>query len=294
MLCAGNLHPSPGLARLGRAVALSAVVVVASIQTAATVDGMAYQAALVGTDPCFLTSVDMAQDIETEVAQFGQTAGSTAAVVELDDVDSKPMAYLLRANFADVYLPHPVASSQTPKLLGDVGLGSAAPMTPAKHTVADRPAILTATAAAEIRYPNGVVLHNASFSPQSGLNQRVQLAVNWSVESATTSSRPVVWQIALESADGQTVQLDSGDSVIPTNLRGRALVSWFSIDARREVAPGERPPGKYALRIELIDTFSSPPEGLPATDAGGNLAAPPRLPVTLGPLKTCELNSAVP
>ena len=156
------------------------------------------------------------------------------------------------------------------------------------------PSVLTATQAPQIRFPNGVTLRNVAFSAQAGTGQYLQLAMVWSVDAAADSIRPVVWRAVLQDAAGETVQRDSGDSVFPATLRGQSVVSWFSIDTRREVAPAERAPGNYQLGLELVDTFGDPPLGLPFTDPTGNSARMLQLPVAIGPFSPCEFPTTIP
>jgi hypothetical protein len=124
-------------------------------------------------------------------------------------------------------------------------------------------------------------------------DQRAKLAFNWSVDAASTSTAPFAWRIEVEDSHHEVVQVDTGDLRVPDDLRGQSVVSWFSIDTRREIAPDKRAPGKYQLDVELVDTTATPGE-LAYTDAAGNSARILQLPVEIGPFTPCDLPSTIP
>jgi hypothetical protein len=180
-------------------------------------------------------------------------------------------------------------------MFGNVGLGAARPASQALGPAsASVPPVLTATQAAEAHFPNGVSVHTAAFSAESDLDQRVQLALTWSVDAAAAATRPVVWRTALLDSQGELVQNDSGDSFVPATRKGDSAVSWFQIDTRREIAPDERAPGDYTLRLELVDTSGDPPSGLFFSDASGASRQHLDLPVRLRAFVPCDLPSTIP
>jgi len=124
-------------------------------------------------------------------------------------------------------------------------------------------------------------LHDVIFTDQSGLDQHVQVAFNWSVDPAATAAQPMRWRIGLLDAAGHVLQSDAGDMLVASALHGQKLVSWFSIDTRREVVPQQRAPGAYQLALELL---------------GATAALEPavHLPVDIGPLQRCDLPSTIP
>jgi 4-amino-4-deoxy-L-arabinose transferase-like glycosyltransferase len=267
--------------RVGKLLAVPAALIVAAIQSVAGFGGQAYEASRGSPDPCFFTSIDAARSAASEVAQFGHAAGSTGAIIELDTGESKAMAYLLRADFADVHLPEPYIPSQTPTLVGNVGLGRTIPSALLKRESSPRPSAFTASIQPEVRFTNGVALHDVLFTDHSGFDQHVQVAFNWSVDPAASAAQPMRWRIGLLDEPGHVLQTDAGDMLVPSALRGQKLVSWFSIDSRREVVPEQRAPGAYQLALELL---------------GASAALDPavHLPVDIGPLQRCDLPSTIP
>jgi hypothetical protein len=235
-------------------------------------------------DPCFITPLGTVRGMTADVAQFGRSANSTRAVIEFDNLPAKPMAYLLRDDFAHVYLPRARSISETPSLVGDIGLGFAA----SGGDLATPTATLMATTRPEIRYTNGVTLHSASFTPESAVDQHVLVAINWSVDPAATPAG-AVWQLNLRDMAGQTVASDTGDTPMAAELRGQRLVSAFWFDSRRQVAPAALAPGAYELALQLIDTRVTPTRALAFTSANGTGAAAFTLPVTIAEHQRCDL-----
>jgi hypothetical protein len=274
--------------------ALGATLLVATLQTISIVGGTTYEAAAAGSDPCFFPSIASSRAAAFELIQFGHPHNADAAIVELDTADAKSMAYLLRADFADVYLPHPVTSSQTPRMFGNVGLRRTLPSQSLAPEPLPIPPLLTSATAPEIRFDNGVALHDVRFGAQSGQQQYLYMALAWSVDASATSNRPVLWQVTLQTPDGRNLQVDSGDSAIPANFRGQSLVSWFAIDSRREVAPNDRTAGAYQLALELIDTFGDPPAPLRFINQEGTSAAALQVPVQITELERCPYPTTVP
>jgi hypothetical protein len=292
--CSSNLLAGRRVLRYTSLVARSAVAAIAAFQLASMLGGLAYQAAAAGTDPCFMPPLEVRQALEAEVAQLGHASGSTGAFVELDDGDAKAMAYLLRASFPDVYLSHTRALSQTPTLVGNVGLGALMPTPSLTRSSSRTPNELTASVQPELQYANGVIMHSVLYAPHSTGDQHVRLAMSWSVPAEPTAAGPVVWEIALLGEDGQALQADSGDPKLLSILRGQTLVSWFSFDTRRERAPDAVPPGMYQVRLRLIDTSTERNVEVPIADAGGNPGEPVRLPVEISPFNACDLPSVIP
>jgi 4-amino-4-deoxy-L-arabinose transferase-like glycosyltransferase len=267
--------------RVGKLFALPAALIVAAIQSFAGFRGLAYEASQVSPDPCFYTSIDAARSVASDVARFGHAASSSGAIIELDSGESKAMAYLLRADFADVHLPEPHIPSQTPTLVGNVGLGRTIPSALLEPESSPQLSVFTASAQPEARFGNGIAVHDVIFTAHSAFDQHVQVAFNWSVDPAAAAAQPIRWRIGLLDEAGHALQSDAGDMLVPSVVRGQKLVSWFSIDSRREVAPEQRAPGAYQLALELVDATAA-------------LEPAIRLPVEIGPLQRCDLPSTIP
>jgi hypothetical protein len=77
-------------------------------------------------------------------------------------------------------------------------------------------------------------------------------------------------------------------------LRGQTVVSWFTIDPRRELAPNDRPSGNDQLSLALIDTFGDPPAPLPFRASTGASARSLQLPVEITPVARCPYPTVVP
>jgi hypothetical protein len=294
VLCAGLPIGPPAVMRLVRLAALCATAVVVTLQTVSIVGGLAYQAVAMGTDQCFMTPLAVTRTVAAEVAQFGHAAGSTRAAVELDGAASKPMGYLLRPEFPDVYLPRTKVLSQTPSLVGDVGLGSLVPADVLNRAPTIQPTVMTASAQPALHYLDGVSLQNAVFTGQSAGDQHLLLAFNWSVDPAPTASGPVLWQISLMDSTGHVVDSDAGDPRQLGDLRGQRLVSWFWFDSRRQVAPADLVPGQYQLGIQLMDAAATPQEALPFNGPNGVSDRIATLPVEIVQHQDCDLVSTIP
>jgi hypothetical protein len=178
--------------------------------------------------------------------------------------------------------------SQTPTLVGNVGLGRATPAQSLLRQSMSTPPVLAAATEPEMRFKNGVALHEAVFTPRSGFDQRIMLAFSWSVDARSSATDSFTWQVVLEDAEYHVVQADRGDPRVPVDLRGQSLVSWFAIDTRREIAPEDRAPGSYQLDLEPIGARGNPLEPASAA-AGGSSSSTLQLPVEIGPFTRCEL-----
>jgi hypothetical protein len=286
---AGLRFGPPAAVRLVRRVGLTVGAAIVVLQGLATVGGMAYQGAAAGTDPCFMTSLGVMRALAADTADFGRAAGSTRAVVELDAATAKPMAYLLRPDFPAVYLPRTRLLSQTPTLVGDVGLDTA----PATSRAAHEPVLLTASAPFDAHFVNGVGLHDVIYTAQSAVDQHLALAITWSVDPAASAAEPVVWQVSLIDPAGQPFGSDAGESWVPADLRGQQTVSWFWFDPRRAVAPADVPPGAYRLALRLLDTSVDPAPAVPLAPAGSP-GTTVSVPVKITPNQHCDLLSAIP
>ena len=277
-----------------RAVALGGALVVSAIWAASTLGGTAYQATALGTDPCFYASINATRAQAFDFAQIGHATGANGAVLELDTGDSRALAYLLRGDFPDVYLPHPVTTSQTPDLFGNVGLRAVPPgQTLASETPRGAP-LLTASLQPGARFANDLTLNRVDYSAEASGMQQAYVALAWSIDPSASSRHPVVWRATLRDADGTELQHDSGDSFVPADLQGQSLISWFTIDTRREVTPATRTPGSYQLALDLIDSSADPPAGVMYTDAAGGSQRALAVPLRIGEFQHCDLPSTIP
>ena len=277
-----------------RAVALAAALLVSAIWAAGTIGGTAYQAAALGADPCFYPSLNAMRAEAFDFAALGHDTRANGAALELDTGDSRALAYLLRGDFPDVYLPHPVTTSQTPDLFGNVGLRrvpSGASLTPPEARGAP---LFTASQTPGARFDNGVTVSRIDYSDTSTDMQAAHVALAWSVDPAATARHPVVWRATLRDATGTELQHDSGDSFVPAERQGDSVISLFTIDLRRDAAPATRPPGQYELALDLIDSSLTPPDGVPYTDPAGAAHQLITLPLTVREFAHCDLPSTIP
>ena len=279
--------------RLLRPIGYAALALVVGVQGFNTLGGNAYQAAAAGSDPCFFPSIAAARANAEEVARVGHAAGSNAAVVELDAADSKALAYLLRADFPSIYLPHPVTTSQTPKLFGNVGLGAANPSQALATGSSVMPPVLTATQSVDAHFPNGVTAQGAAFSAESDFNQRVQVALTWSVDAHATATRPVVWRMTLLDGRGELVQTDPATASCRLRVRTTPPCPG-SRSTRAARSPDQRAPGSYTLRLEAPGHLGRSAKRAVLCGCHRRLASARRSAGRSRPFQPCDLPSAIP
>ena len=292
---ATSLVTALGAAARGvRLVALSAALLVSAIWAGGTIGGTAYQATALGTDACFYASINAMRADAFDFAAIGHATGANAAALELDSGESRALAYLLRGDFPDVYLPHPVTTSQTPDLFGNVGLRRIPPGALLSPPAARGAPVFTASVSPGARFTNGVTVSRIDYSATSTDLQEAYVALAWSVDPAASSLHPVVWRATLRDATGAELQHDSGDSFVPAERRGDSVISLLTIDTRREAIPATRPPGHYELALDLIDSSLEPPSGAPYTDPTGTPHQLLLLPFTMRDFQHCDLPSTIP
>jgi hypothetical protein len=281
-------YPIARLTDLVKIGGLVAVVLVAFLQVASTVGGLTYQAS-VDADPCLPTPLGRVESTEQEVAQLGHAFGSTRAIIELDAQGAKPMAYLLRSDFPDVYLATPILPNETPWLVGEVGLGPSVAVGAPWRSSVDVGRVLTRIEHPNARYAEHITLVDAAFSSEPRPDQNVFAALTWLVDADANSNRSVVWQVELRDATGRVFAPSTSENHVPGELRGQRMVSWFSVDARRDVLPAELAPGAYRFVIQLLDASSTPAVPIPWVNPLGDSAGTVELPIQLGPLRHCDL-----
>jgi hypothetical protein len=243
------------------------------LQSAEITRGLDIAAA--NNDACYGRSLVAEESTEREIVDFGARSGATRAAFEFATDDSVPRAYLARAQFAQVDLAD----------LGAFGLGSSVGV---PGLVDVNPPTLTRSQESDLTYPDGIRLMQVAYSPTPLRDQRLSLALGWSVDRSATSLHPHVWDVTLLDSAGQTVFRKSGVDHVPANLQGQSIVSSFTIDTYQE--DGQfLPPGSYEIQLRLRDAWAY--TTLDARDAAGVFTDAVALgPLQLGPPIRCASN----
>ncbi|MBV9543617.1 MAG: glycosyltransferase family 39 protein [Chloroflexi bacterium] len=226
-------------------------------------------------DACYGRPLASEESLEREIVDFGNGFGATRAALEFTTDDALPRGYLARAQFGEI----DVAG------VGAFALGSPAGV---PGLVDVNPPTLTQSRQPDLRYPDGIRLVQAAYSPTPRREQRVSLALGWTVDGAAASLHPHVWDIALVDATGQVVYHKSGVDHVPAELGGQSVVSWFTIDPYLENGRFVGP-GPYQIQVRMQDAWQY--SMLDATDQSGNAVKV----LSIGPLQIgapirCESN----
>ncbi|MDQ3811419.1 MAG: hypothetical protein M3336_14125, partial [Chloroflexota bacterium] len=219
------------------------VAFVVAVQGSTVPRSLAYLSEPNTREPCYAPTLLSVEGKAGEVAIMGEAAGAERASVEIAAQDAWPMAYLLRASFPLVDLAG----------AGNVGLGQPLPRA---HRHRHAAPVLTRHKALDVAYENGARALQIAYTERTQADQNVNLALTWQVAAERPSKRPLVWQIALLDEGGRPRLRHNGlDHVIETH-QGQRIVSWFTLDPEQD-PPQVLDPGRYTLRLGLLDTWSA-------------------------------------
>jgi 4-amino-4-deoxy-L-arabinose transferase-like glycosyltransferase len=173
-------------------------------------------------EPCYDLPLGSTQEFDRDLLAFGDRLGSTRGTVELDEADAMPLAYVLRPHFQHLRMQR----------YGDIGLGPGEP-----------------SASGPIASGQIAVQVLGMWTPQQPVpDWRPRLATVWALTAAPSPNASVVWQLAIPDT-GQTF---SGVPHGLSDLAGQRMLSWFTFEAPRGLAPGT-----HDVVLRLLDTSGS-------------------------------------